>query len=532
MVRPYSDDPSATGIRTPETTRPGVTAGARLHLVALGVVLSLATVLLCHDINEPFTGLHDWQSAFMSTAAHNHLRYGYTTTRLGVVENGDVVPAAWFRYDPDHPPLVPILVSLSFRVFGEHEWSARLVPIVLTLGSTVLVYLLGNALAGPRLGLVSAFVYAFLPMNSYFGRMVSHEAPTSFFALAMALGYLYWHRTRRPRYFGLALSAFVLGALCDWPAYYLAGILPLHHVVSGGRHRTWKVFVFPITAILLFGLHLAHVYWLRGPVGLTYLGSKFLFRTKLEVTPALEALGITPSAATFTWSEFLIKGLNQADILFTPVVLVLAVLGLYDLIRRRGVVGSSDRLFLLALLLFGITNVALFPQAAWQHEYTLFYCSAPLALLAGTGALSLGWEAPRLRALGILGVLFVLAALLRTRTLYRLHNHDISRLAPLVKQHTRPGEQVMTNAMAIYGEAPQIAYYAGRDVSGPVFQTWQLQHQLAADRQRPSAYILSEEEQGWAELGPWLRSRYASQRENFLGRRYHVFHIPPIRDSR
>jgi hypothetical protein len=214
------------------------------------------------------------------------------------------------------------------------------------------------------------------------------------------------------------------------------------------------------------------------------------------------------------------------------VVLVLAVLGLYDLIRRRGVVGSSDRLFLLALLLFGITNVALFPQAAWQHEYTLFYCSAPLALLAGTGALSLGWEAPRLRALGILGVLFVLAALLRTRTLYRLHNHDISRLAPLVKQHTRPGEQVMTNAMAIYGEAPQIAYYAGRDVSGPVFQTWQLQHQLAADRQRPSAYILSEEEQGWAELGPWLRSRYASQRENFLGRRYHVFHIPPIRDSR
>jgi hypothetical protein len=531
MIGPHSDDPIAASVRAAEAPRTGVTAGARFHLVALGAVLALATVLLCHDITEPFTGLHEWQSAFLSTAARNHLRYGYAATRFGVVENEDVVPVEWFRYYPDHPPLVPVLVSLSFQLFGEHEWSARLVPIVFTLGSTVLIYLLGSALGGLRVGLLSAFIYALLPMNAYFGRVVSHEAPTSFFALAMALAYLRWHRTRRPMYFGLAMSALLLGALCGWPAYYLAGILPLHHVVSAGRHRAWKVFVFPLTAILLFGFHLANVYWLQGPTGLTYLGSKFLFRTKLYLTPGLEALGITPAAVTFTWGEFLVKQLEQADNLFTPVVLILAALGLSDLIRRRRGATSSDPLFLMALVLFGVAHVAIFPQAAWQHEYSLFYCSAPLALLAGTAALSLVWKAPQLRVLGILGVLFVVAALSRTRSLYRLHNHDISRLAPLVKQYTRPGEQVVTNAMAIYGEAPQIAYYAGRDVAGPVFQPWQLEGRLAAARQRPFAFILSEEEQGRAELGPWLTSRYSSQRAEFLGKWYLVFHIPPARDS-
>jgi 4-amino-4-deoxy-L-arabinose transferase-like glycosyltransferase len=495
-------------------------------------VLALAAILLCHHLTEPYTGLHEWQSASMSAAARNHLRYGYAATRLGVIENDDVVPPEWFRYYTDHPPLVPVLVSLSFRVFGEHEWSARLVPIVLTLGSTVLIYLLGTALGGRRLGLLSAFIYALLPMNAYFGRMVSHEAPTSFFALAMALAYLQWHRTRRPVLFGIALSAFLLGALCGWPAYYLAGILPLHHVLAAGRRREWKVLAFPLTAILLFGLHLADVYWLQGPTGLSYLASMFLFRTKLHLSPALEALGIRPAAVTFTSGEFLVKELEQADALFTPLVLVLAALALYDMIRRRGGEGSSDPLFMVALLLFGMTHVALFPQAAWQHEYMLFYCSAPLALLAGIGALSLAREASQARVLGVLAVLFMLAALSRTRSLYRLHNSDIYRLAPLVKQYTRPGEEVVTNATAIYGEAPQIGYYAGRDVSyNPVFQAAHLERRLAAARQRPFAFILSEEEQGQAELGPWLTSRYSSQRADFLGKWYVVFHIPQARDS-
>jgi 4-amino-4-deoxy-L-arabinose transferase-like glycosyltransferase len=199
-----------------------------------------------------------------------------------VTENNDFVPPEWFRYHTDHPPLVPLFVSFSFRLFGEHEWAARLVPILFSLGSTMLVYLLGAALGGRRLGLLSGFVYALLPMNAYFGRMVNHETPTNFFALATAFTYLSWHRARRTAPFLLALAALVVGALCGWPGYYFAGILPLHHIIASGHgRREWKILFFPLTATVLFTLHLGHIFWLKGSEGLTYLASMFLWWTNL-----------------------------------------------------------------------------------------------------------------------------------------------------------------------------------------------------------------------------------------------------------
>src|SRR5712692_118463 len=255
--------------------------------ITLAAVLALAAVVLCYELTEPFIGHHDWTSAGNSAAARNHLRYGYAATRLAVTENNDFVPPEWFRYYTNHPPLVPLFVSFSFRLFGEHEWAARLVPIIFSLGSTVLVYLLGIALGGHGLGLLSAFVYALLPMNAYFGRMVNHEAPTNFFALATALAYLRWHRTRRTAPFLLALAALVVGELCDWPGYYLAGILPLHHIAASGHaRREWKILVFPLTAMVVFGLHLGHIFWLKGSEGLSYLVSMFLWRTNLYVSPS------------------------------------------------------------------------------------------------------------------------------------------------------------------------------------------------------------------------------------------------------
>src|SRR5438093_1568911 len=59
---------------------------------ALAAVLALAAVILCHGLTEPFIGHHDWTSASMSAAARNHLRYGYTATRLAIIAHTDVLP--------------------------------------------------------------------------------------------------------------------------------------------------------------------------------------------------------------------------------------------------------------------------------------------------------------------------------------------------------------------------------------------------------------------------------------------------------
>jgi 4-amino-4-deoxy-L-arabinose transferase-like glycosyltransferase len=493
--------------------------------IVLAAVLALAAVVLCHGLTEPFIGHHDWTSASMSAAARNHLRYGYSATRLAIIENNDFVSSEWFRYYTNHPPLVPLFVSLSFRLFGEHEWAARLVPIIFSLGSTVLVYLLGTRLGGYHLGLLSAFVYALLPMNAYFGRMVCTESPTNFFALATALAYLRWHRTHRPWPFILVLVALGVGAFCDWPGYYLAGILPLHHLVaSRDGHREWKILFLPLTALIVFGLHLGHIFWLKGSDGLSYLASMFFWRTNLYVSPILEVLGVKDQG--FNWTNFLALEVERANALFTPLVLILAALSLYDLVRRRGGAVLPDSLFIVVLLIFGATHLLLFSQAAWEHDYWLFYCSAALSVLAANGALSLAGPAADRRLLGFLGVLFVLAILPRIQSLYSHGDPRISPLAVQLQEYTRPGEQILTNAPVIYNQAPQLGYYAGRDVSyNPVFRIPELEHTFAANARRRFAFLLLEGEHGEAELAPWLSSRYPSDRADFLGKPYLIFHI-------
>jgi len=120
--------------------------------------------------------------------------------------------------------------------------------------------------------------------------------------------------------------------------------------------------------------------------------------------------------------------------------------------------------------------------------------------------------------LGFLGVLFVLAALPRIQSLYSSNDPRISPLALLLKEHTWPGEQVLTNAPAIYNQALQLGYYAGRDVSyNPVSQIPELERAFAANGRRPFAFLL----EGGAGCGGTraLALLTLSERENRFSRK-------------
>jgi hypothetical protein len=103
---------------------------ALVSSIPLTIAVAIAAVLLCFVIRRPFIGHHEYNSAWMSTAARNHLRYGYTVTRLGVTENNDFVLPEWLHYYIDHPPLVPPYSSLFHLAYlastsgrqGWYEW--------------------------------------------------------------------------------------------------------------------------------------------------------------------------------------------------------------------------------------------------------------------------------------------------------------------------------------------------------------------------------------------------------------------------
>jgi 4-amino-4-deoxy-L-arabinose transferase-like glycosyltransferase len=480
-----------------------------------------AAGLLSHQIAEPWVGKHEgWNGALFSTAAHNHLAYGLGVTRLGVTLNGDHATPGTFLYYTNHPPLLPLVLAASFAVFGEHEWSARLVPVLFTLLSVVLVWRIGVEVRGPAFGLLAALFFTLLPMNAFYGRMVDHEALTGAFSLGAIWLYVRWQRTRRTALLGGSMLSLALGMASGWPAFYLAGFLPLHHLLTAERgRRDLRVLGFPVLALAGFVLFVAHVSWLRGSGGVQELISQFVLRTSAGTADFTEG-----RARSFSWPGFALLWAVRSYKLFTLPILAAAALELWNTwTDRRGPL-AFGRGIVLVLLVFGITHMLLFRQGAWVHEYWGFYLSAPLAFLAAGGLLGLAHRGNLTRLLVFFLVLFLGASLPRLRALYADDDAKVMGQSRIIGAHARPGEIVSTNEGFM---KPQIAYYTRRDViETPLWSPEALVDTLERRPPRPVAFFLVEGEPESPALEAWLGPRYPSETDSVDVRRYRIFHIP------
>src|SRR6476469_8494345 len=72
----------------------------------------------------------------------------------------------------DKPPLLYWLVMLSYRVFGVHDWAARLVPALAVQLTVLLTYALGRWLAGERGAWWGALLLVVAPGFKGMGRLL------------------------------------------------------------------------------------------------------------------------------------------------------------------------------------------------------------------------------------------------------------------------------------------------------------------------------------------------------------------------
>src|SRR5260370_38278451 len=72
---------------------------------------------------------------------------------------------SYLRGEPylDKPPLMYWLVMASYRLFGEHDWSARLIPALAIQGCILVTYLLGRRTLGERAAFWGAFALCLAP---------------------------------------------------------------------------------------------------------------------------------------------------------------------------------------------------------------------------------------------------------------------------------------------------------------------------------------------------------------------------------
>jgi hypothetical protein len=72
----------------------------------------------------------------------------------------------------DKPPLLYWLVNLSYRLFGVHDWSARLVPALAVHGCVLLTYGLGRRMLGERAAFWGALLLSLAPGFMSMGRLL------------------------------------------------------------------------------------------------------------------------------------------------------------------------------------------------------------------------------------------------------------------------------------------------------------------------------------------------------------------------
>ena len=442
-----------------------------LEYLAFVLILILATILSCYRIAEPawddthghgvLDGHQGTTLCEFSLAARNYLKFGYFRTKLGQVTDYGRSESQDFRYRVDQPPLLPLLVSLSFRLFGVQEWSARLVPLLSSIGLLFVVYWLGHKLGGKRVALVASFLFALLPVQVYYGKMPAPHILSSFFSWLTFVFYLRWIEEGQTKYYVGMYASLLLATLSGWIGYFVAPPILLHYVACKYKKTPNSRFVLSliIIPIALFGVHLSWAYLLEGKEALEGIFDKILFR-------ALSG-GASGSKVMFTMWDLYVVSYYRVGLFLTSIICVLSVIWLIAWLgtpfwKRL----SSYDVFILALIVFGLSYNLVFRNDVFIHDFTMLFHSAPL--FAITAALGVQFIANRVLAnkwMWIIAFILAVAYCFGTQSASALRRlHKVAVLPDIYLLGTRISEitDESTKVLASFGLDYRMGFYADR----------------------------------------------------------------------
>lgn len=348
-----------------------------MKYLSLILILLVASILFSINLNKPFIGHHDFNSALFSSIGRNLTRYSLVDTKLGQLTGDGPQQPQGFSFYTHNVPLLSWFIALNFKLFQVGEWQARIISIVASIISVLLIYLIAQRLISKVAGPLAALFFSLSAMMIYFSSNVFPEP----LAISLSLGtfycYLIWSNNNRLNYYRALLVFGVLSQLTVWGSYFLIPYLVAHHLLFKKRNKL-RIIIFATIPFLIFLFFILHVFILTGsPLG-GGLTSAFLFRLG----------GADSSLYGLNPNEFFLKefSLNRAYYSNSTVFLVLLWSSAFLIKAIKKTLRSPD--FLIAILgLWGLTYILIFRNAAAIHDYFLIYL-APFIALSSASILS------------------------------------------------------------------------------------------------------------------------------------------------
>lgn len=346
----------------------------RHEIIYIILLLFVALIIRCYQITLPFIDDLATDAASMGHVARNLLRYGCLETNFGVVTNSGPVIDGNYVYAIDHPHfLFTFILSIFYRVFGIHEWSARLVPILFSMANLVMIYVLANKLWDKRTALFSLFFMSLMPMTAFYvARDIWPYCIGIFLSMLVICFYVSWIKEYQLKYYYGAVFSYTISLFFLWDIYFLGPVLIVYHILTKSR-KVKLALLFPMLNFIVFALILVHIYFLQS--GFDQLWKLFLLRT-----------GSVPDDAVYhSFFGFLSLESYRAIKYFTVIVCLLSIAGIWNEIRNYQNKDHRRRL-LLILFSWGALYSLLFWQGA-MHQVNWICTLSPFFALSGARGL-------------------------------------------------------------------------------------------------------------------------------------------------
>lgn len=457
---------------------------SRLWWLGIFVAIGLLGWSFSSDFAAPWTDQIDGNGACWSQSAHN-------TLHAGLVATAGVPSAFYFGtlpIPPDgfythHPPLLSLLLTGLFAIFGEAEWVARLLPVTFSILSVVLLWLLVKDCVNARAAAFAAIAFASMPMTLRYGRMVNFEPVNLVWMLGLLLAWRRWEVDRR-RWWPILLAAL----LCQWTAwlgymFVLAVCLSTQGLARRNRRVTIALLATLPLSLLLFAIQIK----LARPDSWHDLSIALHYRM----------------GSVVAWPEWFARIGSLLVAHIQPAFWMLGLLGTVSVIQHRDdrslrQLGWSAGCF----FTLSVVYIFLFRNASAIHDYASFYFTVPVAMMAGValdaasrwydrrgGALHCVGAAV---ALGILGYLAIVGQreTIELRRPFRILSDENSEPPQLIPElghamRERFGNDVaiICNFLPTYG--PQLHYYAQHDLLPCVFTADEWKEVIADPQNAP-----------------------------------------------
>jgi hypothetical protein len=324
------------------------------------LILILVFLLLSFKVLQPFWGHHEFNGAYYGMIAKNYIRYGILKTRGAQVNNLYPVPPEQWSLHTNHPATYPLLLSFAFRLFGAHEYIARLISIFASIIGVILLVSLIDAVFKTPYSWLGAIIILFTPLFLYYGSMPVFE-PLLFPIIVSGL-YLFWTDKNAKR-LGLLALICIFAGLIDWPGFWLPIWLIVYEVLT--RRRPRVIVALSASIFLSLGILSLHQFITSGT--LADLVSVFKFR-----------LGVAAQPYTFyEWFRLLLT--RSRAFLGLPIIIISA-LGLVSTLRKD----KADIFFFALISLgMGLSHIFVFRNITWYHDYMLYHLLPFLGLSIG-----------------------------------------------------------------------------------------------------------------------------------------------------